>query len=988
MRPVGELVLVLGLLVSVHCEVRARDPEVEEEEEDLRGRAGGEGGGGGSFWTGAFPPHPQRLHPGATETPPLGKRGNHVTRYGNWCAFVQRRVVTTAVLCGTEKYIIKSQSPCLSGSPNCPMVLYKLSTQPMYTQSKKTITTLQWRCCPGHGGHNCEDTVPDPQLDSGSAPNRRPEPERAELRGPGVHMQLQQQIDPNREQNDNPHTSQQQEPRLQESPAVISVPQVVALVMSHLQPVLEGFNRSLEHLSWQVGDLAHDVAQLKSSRWGAERQTAPPEGPELDEAAEERLEAKLDEVFQNIREVQRQVESQRTDMEDGLHSQHAMLHYNLTSFKTDIDMKLKRHQKTLQVSLQAMNTTLSELKLDDHLPFPALSPRPSDSSALWDAIERLDDAVVNNTVKVTALTEDVEVTAGSVQQLRWDLKELEKQINQTARSSRILFMETGLEVEDAKVAVLKRVEELAGNLAKHKKQLQEQEDDVDYLYTLCHNNTHADCGCTRLEAAVARLERGVANVTALANDNRLALDENSEGGVEQWGEPSDWEPAVERLQRGLQHVQESLASEQSRTRTLDLGLTQLSSSVAVGLAEVSDMKERDKNVREEIQRLTSSFKSLLKDAIRHSDVLDLLLGEEVLEFLEWPVQDQVANSIPALKEQLRNLQEQLRQQSLSITSLLSNRPGSREEVPSADQPSSSSSSSSHLVPGDWYLGGMRRSDSGVPAREQQLLLHPDGRRPEHRGDGSDLWNLEKRVEELGLKVVRLAEKPCPCSNSSTEGETPSGGVDTKLQAEVMWLKRGLEEHLGVFKNVFSNADVLAASRSTLELDKLWQMVKDRDREGKKGKKRGGGGGGGGDHRHRRDSSGVVPVPSGQSEDSLLFVAGSPLRVLNSVVVFEASLNQGLFYSDTGSFTAPVDGVYLFILTLDWRPGPAHMVLRRGSGGGLVWLHRQEVTEAGPTTGVGLLQLRKGEVVRLELRGGAWAESEDNVFTGMLLHQTT
>lgn len=43
MTAVGELVLVLGLLVSAHCEVRARDPEVEEEEGEL----GGGGGGGG-----------------------------------------------------------------------------------------------------------------------------------------------------------------------------------------------------------------------------------------------------------------------------------------------------------------------------------------------------------------------------------------------------------------------------------------------------------------------------------------------------------------------------------------------------------------------------------------------------------------------------------------------------------------------------------------------------------------------------------------------------------------------------------------------------------------------------------------------------------------------------------------------------------------------------------------------------------------------------
>lgn len=132
--------------------------------------------------------------------------------------------------------------------------------------------------------------------------------------------------------------------------AVLPVPHMMALVMSQLQPVLEGFNRSLEHLSRQVGDLVRDVDQLKGSQSRAELQAGSVDGPELDEAAEERLDAKLDEVFEHIREVRRQMEHQRTDMENRLHSQHAMLHYNVTSLKTDMDMKLKRHQKMLQVS--------------------------------------------------------------------------------------------------------------------------------------------------------------------------------------------------------------------------------------------------------------------------------------------------------------------------------------------------------------------------------------------------------------------------------------------------------------------------------------------------------------------------------------------------------------------------------------------------------------------------------------------------------------
>lgn len=69
---VGGLVL-LALLVSVHCEVRARDPEVQEEQEELGGRLGGGGG---------FPQNLEGLHPGETETPLVEAEGNYPARSG------------------------------------------------------------------------------------------------------------------------------------------------------------------------------------------------------------------------------------------------------------------------------------------------------------------------------------------------------------------------------------------------------------------------------------------------------------------------------------------------------------------------------------------------------------------------------------------------------------------------------------------------------------------------------------------------------------------------------------------------------------------------------------------------------------------------------------------------------------------------------------------------------------------------------------------
>lgn len=123
-----------------------------------------------------------------------------------------------------------------------------------------------------------------------------------------------------------------------DDPATLPIPHFMTLVLSRL-----------EHLNQQVGRLTSEVAQLKSRQFGASRAEDPLEGPQSDEGVEERLDAKLDEVFLQIQEVQRQMEEHRSDMESKLHSQHAMLQYNLSSLKTDVDVKLKQHQKMMQV---------------------------------------------------------------------------------------------------------------------------------------------------------------------------------------------------------------------------------------------------------------------------------------------------------------------------------------------------------------------------------------------------------------------------------------------------------------------------------------------------------------------------------------------------------------------------------------------------------------------------------------------------------------
>lgn len=156
--------------------------------------------------------------------------------------------------------------------------------------------------------------------------------------------------------------------------------------------------------------------------------------------------------------------------------------------------------------------------------------------------------------QVSGLTQDQDVASGNLQLLRQDLRRLEKQINQTARTSQVHFMETGLELEASREVVLQRLAQMEGNLSQQSQRLQEMDVDVDYLYTrLYRDNSSSDCGCTALKTTLARLERGVAHVTLLAHANQLALEEDREG-VAAPGDVSAWEPAVQLIQEKLQQV--------------------------------------------------------------------------------------------------------------------------------------------------------------------------------------------------------------------------------------------------------------------------------------------------------------------------------------------------------------------------------------------------------------------------------------------------
>ncbi|XP_020663950.3 EMILIN-1 [Pogona vitticeps] len=128
-----------------------------------------------SLYTGSLLPFGQLQ--GASQAP----HGARVaSRHRNWCAYVVSRSVSCVVEDGVDTYVKPDYQPCVWGQLQCPRVVtYRSFVRPRYKVAYKTVSDMEWRCCPGYSGDDCAEagvslTTPRPP---------RPQPARPNLSG-------------------------------------------------------------------------------------------------------------------------------------------------------------------------------------------------------------------------------------------------------------------------------------------------------------------------------------------------------------------------------------------------------------------------------------------------------------------------------------------------------------------------------------------------------------------------------------------------------------------------------------------------------------------------------------------------------------------------------------------------------------------------------------------------------------------------------------
>ncbi|XP_073674678.1 EMILIN-3 [Garra rufa] len=85
---------------------------------------------------------------------PQYNSGKPTARHKNHCAYVVEKTVSFTIQDGATPFMKPEYNKCAWGQ-KCPTIKYRMYYKPMYKVAYKTLTELEWKCCPGYSGVGC-----------------------------------------------------------------------------------------------------------------------------------------------------------------------------------------------------------------------------------------------------------------------------------------------------------------------------------------------------------------------------------------------------------------------------------------------------------------------------------------------------------------------------------------------------------------------------------------------------------------------------------------------------------------------------------------------------------------------------------------------------------------------------------------------------------------------------------------------------------------
>ncbi|NXY19308.1 MMRN2 protein, partial [Atrichornis clamosus] len=921
---------------------------------------------------------------------------------GNWCSFTQSRLVTYIEACMKEKYIVNSQQPCPNGAPDCQRIMYRTALKPVYQVKQKVLKSLQWKCCPGFIGKDCEQRDPNFILVPGTETERREE-EFSNHMSTSVDSREMFEVIQNHEallddlQSDihqaasnlgdlqrlfenngtrsvlevNQSNSDQQERLLQQ----VLFPHVENFLRKHFNPMWASFNRSLQNLSNIVRNLSYDVEANKRSIERFQESTVPKK--EFQELGT-KFESKVQENIMKVDQVKRDIENQ-------VHMQQSNIHYNLSMIKADTDTKLKKFHKIQQSHFLALNNSIANMKqeqnflenkletLKKNLTELSSHHGPKDESSHL-TTKQINEILSGHAKQLKELYMESDVAFQNIAVLERWFKELKKNMS-THRPDdlTITLTEKSVLMEENNAAMEKQISELNYTLSN----LRENYSDLlRYM---------EECNCQRIPSDTDVLEEDPRNITYSLEDIQSKDPAHLESVFRDL-----LKSEIEELSSAIPSIHLSLSLRQEENRQLQSQVTAVSEDIGL-------LKKKDEEIHRHIKHLNSSFVSLLEDAMRHEVALEALLRDEFMDVL---FEDDFSILIPSifqLQESLRHISDKLQEQNVTLESLTRRfHPLERGQQNNHD---------AHTPPKHPKEETQTSSTLHEVSSQRSIIEHMEPNYEAAKDDSldssayNDIMTLKNDIKHLSLAIKRHGSRNdvnlC-CNHTIANVIEPLNLSVETLSADLATIKRNLEEHLLTFKKVFGSNEELVASNVSLDVIKIQSMLHRKGRRQQKGqdkqrdKKR--------PEKNRENTQMISGRNTVQTElvekDSLVafHVGFSEGKDKEKTVRFnEMYLNYGnSYFSEHGHFKAPHKGVYLFVISVEFSSGPALGQLSFSRGYKRTLSSSQRKTPHGNTmTTFAMAEMEKGETVCFELLQGSVVKRSPPVTTmgGFLISKT-